>query len=229
MGKRLISQRRGKGSIHKAPSHRYKSDAKYPRSSPLSGKVMDLVHDPGHTAVLALVSWDGGVKSHILASEGLRVGDKIENSGKPGDVMELGSIPDGSPIFNIELRRGDGGTLARGAGANATMVSHDRDWAMVRLPSGKLKRLKVDSRATVGIASGGGRGTKPFLKAGKKKICVRSKARKFQRVSGVAKNPVDHPHGGGAHQHVGGAGSIARGAPPGQKAGTIAPKRTGKR
>ncbi len=229
MGKRLISQRRGKGSVYKAPSHRYKSNAKYPNSKSLSGKVLDLVHDPGHTAVLALISWKDGGESFVLSPEGLKVGDEIGRDGKIGDVMELASIQKGAPIFNIELRRGDGGSLARGAGTYATVVSHDGDWAMVKLPSGKFKKLKADSRATIGVASGGGRKEKPLLKAGKKKNVLRSKAKKFPIVSGVAKNPVDHPHGGGAHQHVGGRGSVARGAPPGQKVGTIAPKRTGKR
>jgi large subunit ribosomal protein L2 len=229
MGKRLPSQRRGKGSVYRAPSHRYKSSAKYPNFEHLSGRVVDLVHDPGHSAVLAKVLWDSGVESYILSPEGQRVGDRIGSDGKVGDVMELASIPEGRPIFNLELRRGDGGSLARGAGTSITIVSRDRDWAMIKLPSGGLKRIRADSRATIGVASGGGRKEKPFLKAGKKSNALRSKARRFPVVSGVAKNPVDHPHGGGAHQHVGGPGSVARGAPSGQKVGSIAPRRTGKR
>jgi large subunit ribosomal protein L2 len=148
---------------------------------------------------------------------------------KTGNILPLISIPQGAPIFNIEGEPGDGGKFVRSAGAYATIVSHERDGTIVKLPSGKHKKFLPDCRATIGLPAGGGRGDKPFVKAGKKYHAVRARARIYPVTSGVAMNPVNHPHGGGGHPHVGRPKTVARGAPPGRKVGSIAAKRTGKR
>jgi large subunit ribosomal protein L2 len=117
----------------------------------------------------------------------------------------------------------------RSGGNAAEVVSHDEKRTVIRLPSGKLRNFNPDCRATVGLLAGGGREDKPFLKAGKKFHLMKTKAVRWPRVRGVAMNPVDHPHGGGAHNYTPGRTSVARGTPPGRKVGKIAPSRTGKR
>jgi len=228
MGKRIISRRRGSGGIYSAPSHKYKADVKYPTLDGVSGTIIEFIHDPGHTAPLMIVNFNGK-KEFMLPAEGTRNGQKIsigENVGI-GNILQIGSIPEGTKIFNIEGEPGDGGKFVRSGGSSATVISH-AEKTIVQLPSGKFKSLNQKCRATVGIVSGGGRPEKPWVKAGKKYHAMRSKARVYPTVSGVAMNPVDHPHGGGSHQHVGKTSSLPKGAPPGRKVGHIAPKRTGK-
>ncbi|HIH97436.1 MAG TPA: 50S ribosomal protein L2 [Thermoplasmata archaeon] len=233
MGKKMIQQRRGRGTFQ----YRNKSSkikVKYIPPSPESkGQVLDLIHEPGHTAPVAELRLHNGKKIPFLAPEGIAVGDEILFSQKPhvelGSVLPLKHIPDGTPIFNLELKPGDGGKLVRAAGAYATVTSHDAKGATLSLPSGKFKQLNPDCRATIGISAGGGRGDQPFLSAGKRYKAFRKMGKVFPRVSGVAMNAVDHPHGGGSHGYEGGPTSLSRGASPGQKAGKVAPKRTGKR
>ena len=170
----------------------------------------------------------------ILATEGTEVGREIkftENKGDcaKGNILPVGTIPEGYPIYNIEITPGDGGKLVRAGGSGATVVSHDSKKTVVKLPSGQFKTIDSSCRATVGIAAGGGRKDKPFLKAGKKFHARRKKGKQYPVVRGVAMNAVNHPHGGGGHQHVGGPSTVSRGAPPGRKVGNIAAKRTGRR
>ena len=118
---------------------------------------------------------------------------------QPGNVTIVRKIPEGTPVYNIEGRPMDGGQFVRTAGNNAEIVSHDSKGTVIRMPSGKFRRFHGECRATVGLVAGGGRGDKPFVKAGKKYHLMKTKAVKWPRVRGVAMNPVDHPHGGGAH------------------------------
>jgi large subunit ribosomal protein L2 len=228
MGKRIISRRRGKGGIYSAPSHKYKADVKYPSFDKGLGAVIDFVHDPGHTAPLAVVDFNGE-KAFMLTAEGIRNGQKVSIGEKVGigNILQIGSIPEGTKVFNIEGEPGDGGKFVRSGGTSATVISH-AEKTIVQLPSGKFKSLNQKCRATIGIVAGGGRPEKPWVKAGKKYHAMRSKAKRYPTVSGVAMNPVDHPHGGGSHQHVGKTSTLPRGAPPGRKVGHIAAKRTGK-
>jgi large subunit ribosomal protein L2 len=229
MGKRITAQRRGKGHRYAAPSHRYKGEAKHLRDG--KGTVIDLVHDPLHTAPLAKVKHESGEKTWTLANEGLSVGAVIESGPAVpvavGNTLPIGNIPEGTTVFNVEKNAGDGGKFARSGGNNAIIVSHGPK-TMVRLPSGKFVPLQKTCRATIGVLAGGGRGDKPFTKAGNKHHSIRSKATNYPVVSGVAKNPVDHPHGGGAHQHVGKPSTVSRHAPPGRKVGSIAARKTGR-
>ncbi len=234
MGKRILTRRRGAakpGLI--SPSHKHKGAVRYPRGFMGTGKVTGLRHAPGRTAVVATVSFEDGDSFQMLAAEGMSVGQAVTFTDKtmiqPGNVTVIRKIPEGTPIYNIEGRPSDGGQYVRTAGNNAEIVSHDAKGTMIRMPSGKFRRFHGDCRATVGLVAGGGRGDKPFVKAGKKHHLMKTKAAKWPRVRGVAMNPVDHPHGGGAHNYTPGRTSVARGTPPGRKVGKIAPSRTGKR
>lgn len=232
MGKRIISRRRGSGGIYSAPSHKYKADVKYIHDDNIGGTVHSLMHDAGHTSPIAKVDLENGKSTFLIAPEGLRVNQKVfigENAKiKIGNILPLKAITEGTRIFNIECRPKDGGKLVRSAGTSAIIISKG-ERIVVQLPSGQLKHLLPECRATIGIVSGGGRKDKPWAKAGKKFHAMRSKAKVWPIVSGTAMNPVDHPHGGGSHQHVGKTSSLGHGASPGRKVGHIAPKRTGKR
>ncbi len=235
MGKRIIPQRRGRGGIYATPNHRYKAGkagVRHPRvRAQQTGDVLDLLHDPGRTAPLALVRLQDGSEHHIIAPEGVAVGDAIEllsENVEPGNVMKLRNIPEGTPVFNVESQPGDGGKFVRSAGTNAVLVGQGPKKVTVRLPSGVFKSFHPACRATVGVVAGGGHQDKPFVKAGKKHHAYRARGKLFPKVSGVAKNPVDHPHGGGNKQHVG-TGMPGRNAPPGRKVGSVAARRTGKR
>ena len=236
MGKRLIQQRRGRTqSKFNAPSHRFKGKIKYARNNEnKEGIVQDIIHDPGRNAPLASVMLSDNKKILVLAPEGIKVGDKIKFTDDKkeigvGNVLHVGKIPEGAPIYNIELSPGDGGKLVRAGGSNATVVSHDKEKTVIQLPSGQFKTLDAKCKATVGIIAGGGRKDKPFLKAGKKHIAFKKRGKQYPIVRGVAMNAVSHPHGGGGHQHVGKPYTVKRGASPGRKVGSIAAKRTGRK
>lgn len=236
MGKRLIQQRRGK--IHtkfNSPSHRFKGEIKYDyKTNSTEGTVIDIIHDPGRTAPLADIKTIENKKVTIIAPEGIKIGDKIKftdekNDVAVGNILYIGKIQEGAPIFNIELKPGDGGKLVRAGGSTATVVSHEKNITVIQLPSGAFKRLDSNCKATIGVVAGGGRKDKPYLKAGKKSIAQRVRGKQYPTVRGVAMSAVNHPHGGGGHQHVGGPSTVKRGASPGRKVGNIAAKRTGRK
>ena len=140
-------------------------------------------------------------------------------------VRDVGTI-----VFNVESKPGDRGTLARTSGNYATVVSHnpEENKTRLRMPSGSKKIVNSDCRATVGVVAGGGRCDKPMLKAGRAYHKYKAKRNSWPKVRGVAMNPVEHPHGGGNHQHIGHPSTCRRDAPAGQKAGLIAARRTGR-
>jgi large subunit ribosomal protein L2 len=226
MGKRLITQRRGRGGSHyRSPSHKHLGAVSYPRTEG-EGVVLNIMHSPGHTSPVARVRFEEGTVL-MLANEGMRVGQRIlvgTSEVARGNVLRVRDIPEGTQIFNVEIRPGDGGKLVRSAGASALVVSHGTV-TVIKMPSGQFKELHPECRATVGVVAGGGHAEKPFAKAGKKYHTYRSRAKSHLKVRGVAMNPVNHPHGGGSHQHVGGPSTISAGAPPGKKVGRLAPKK----
>ncbi|MFB6068318.1 MAG: 50S ribosomal protein L2 [Halobacterium sp.] len=235
MGRRIQGQRRGRGtSTFRAPSHRYKAELshKKPEGDVLSGEVVDIEHDPARSAPVARVEFDDGDQRLVLAAEGVGVGDTLEvgisASVEPGNTLPLAEIPEGVPVSNVERQPGDGGVFARASGVNADLITHERDAAVVQLPSGEVKRLSPDCRATIGVVAGGGRTEKPFVKAGNKHHKMKARGTKWPRVRGVAMNAVDHPFGGGGRQHPGRPKSVSKNAPPGRKVGDIASKRTGR-
>ena len=118
--------------------------------------------------------------------------------------------------------------IARSGGNDARIETRMGDYVRVRLLSGRAKDLPAACRATIGVVGGHGRTEKPLLKAGAAHHRARARGKQYPTVSGVAMNPVDHPHGGGNHQAVHGPSSVSRNSPPGQKVGNIAPRRTGR-
>jgi large subunit ribosomal protein L2 len=192
-----------------------------------TGKILDLVHAPGRTSPLAEIDLDGKVVK-IIAAEGIQVGQQIQigdaETVASGNIMSLGSIPEGTLVFNIEARPGDGGKFVRSSGNAAAIVSRGEK-VVLQMPSGAFKTFDPTCRASIGIVAGGGHREKPFGKAGAKFHAYRSKSKAYFKVRGVAMNPVDHPHGGGSHQHVGKPSTVGRNAPPGRKVGRLSPKR----
>ncbi len=237
MGKRIISQRRGKGSsTFRAPSHKFKANLIHPvvesLSENISGTVIDIEHDPARSAPILKVYFDKGFTQYLLACESISIGSKIEcgpkSSVKAGNILPIGKIPEGVLICNIEGRPLDGGKFIRSSGTYGTVISHEENRTSVQLSSGALKWLHPECRAVIGIVAGGGRTEKPFLKAGKKYHKMKVRATRYPRVRGVAMNPRDHPFGGGNRQHPCRSTTVSRNAPPGAKVGHIAARRTGK-
>jgi len=236
MGRRIQGQRRGRGSpTFRAPSHRYKADLSHrnvEEGDVVSGTVVDVEHDPARSAPVAAVEFEDGDRRLVLAPEGVGVGDEIQVGVsariEPGNTLPLAEIPEGVPVCNVEANPGDGGKFARASGVNATLMAHDRNVAVVQLPSDEVKRLDPQCRATVGVVAGGGRPEKPLVKAGNKYHKMQSRGTKWPTVRGVAMNAVDHPFGGGGRQHPGKPKSISRNAPPGRKVGDISSRRTGR-
>jgi large subunit ribosomal protein L2 len=230
MGKRIISRRRGAGTAtYRSPSHRHHGPLRMPDISIRSeGTVTALVHSPGHSSPVAEVRSDAGVTYRLPASAGSVTGDRFSLNAGPlarGSVLPLGQIPDGTLVSNIEIRPNDGGKMIRAAGTSALVVAHENTTVTLQLPSGAFKRVLLECRAQVGPVAGGGRGDRPFIKAGKKVWAYRSIAKAPFYVRGVAMNPVNHPFGGGAHQHVGRPSTVSSGTWPGAKVGRFGPKR----
>ena len=226
MGKNLQTQRRGRGTspTYRSPSHRHHGPVAHPHLLG-AGTVVDIFQAPGHTAPLARVRYDGQ-EVLMIACDGLQVG-QVVSVGAPnvdrGNTLPLGEIPEGTLVYNIEARPGDGGRYVRAAGTQAVVVSRG-ERTVVQLPSGQFRSFHPTCRATIGAVAGAGRGDKPFTKAGKKWHAFRSFSKAPFRVRGVAMNAVNHPHGGGSHQHVGGPSTVGFGAPPGRKVGRLSPR-----
>ena len=236
MGRRIRGQRRGRGGpTFRAPSHRYKAELSHRNvedDDVVTGEVVGIEHDPARSAPVADIQFDDGDRRLVLAPEGITVGDEIQVGVsariEPGNTLPLAEIPEGVPVCNVEANPGDGGKYARASGVSATLLTHDRNVSVVQLPSGEMKRLDPQCRATIGVVAGGGRTDKPMLKAGTKYHKVSSRGTVWPRVRGVAMNAVDHPFGGGGRQHPGKPKSISRDAPPGRKVGDISSRRTGR-
>ncbi|MBI0583613.1 MAG: 50S ribosomal protein L2 [Methanomassiliicoccus sp.] len=229
MGKQLRQQRRGKGSaVYRNPGHRQIGCIRYPNVDAGAGKIVDLIHAPGRSGPLAKVEF-GGERVFMIAAEGMMVGNEVNyETGSadlsPGNVVPLSSVPEGSFVYNVEGQPGDGGKFVRVAGASATVVSRGGKVVLL-MPSGSFKSFDPRCRASLGVVAGGGQREKPFGKAGNKYHAYRSKAKANFKVKGVAMNPVNHPHGGGGHPHVGKPSTVGRNAPPGRKVGRLSPKR----
>jgi len=224
MGKRVISRRRGSGTgRYRSPSHRHHGAVYHPAPEIVGeGKVVAILPAPGRTAPIAEVVAPEGSTVRVLATAGLATGDTISfQEGKldRGSILPLGHIPDGTIVSNLEVKPFDGGRLVRVAGASALVVAHSGTDVTVQLPSGAFKQLLATCRAQVGAVGGGGRQERPIIKAGKKFWATRSLARASFKVRGVAMNPVNHPFGGGAHQHVGRPSTVSSGTWPGAKVG----------
>lgn len=166
-------------------------------------KVAAVEYDPNRNARLALLFYVDGEKAYILAPDGLKVGDEVVSSRnadiRPGNCLSLSFIPPGTMIHNIELRRGKGGQLVRSAGGAAQLMGKDGDYALVRLPSGEVRKVHTLCRATIGQVSNLEAKNSNLGKAGRARWLGR---RPHNR--GVTMNPVDHPMGGGEGRTSGG-------------------------
>ena len=209
--------------------------AKYPNYSLTEkhlGEIIDLVHERGRDVPLAKVRSEDGSISFIPAVLGTKVGSKIQFGSEAdisdGNVISVQNIPDGTIVCNVEKHFGDGGSLIKSAGTNATVFSHGPDGVTIKLPSGKFSTINPKNRAMIGTLAGGGVGDRPFMRAGVKWRRFRSKGQKYPIVRGVAQAAYVHPHGGGRHQHVGQSSTVSRNAPPGAKVGSIAARKTGR-
>jgi len=245
MGRVIRGQRKGAGGIFKSHTHHRKGAAKHrpldfaERHGYMKGLVKEIIHDPGRGAPLAIVEFRDPyrfkrVKQNFIAAEGMYTGQFVYCGKKAvltvGNVLPVSELPEGTVICNVEAKQGDRGTLARTSGNYATVITQNPDdkKTRVRLPSGAKKSIPNTSRAMIGIVAGGGRIDKPLLKAGTAYHKYKAKRNSWPKVRGVAMNPVDHPHGGGNHQHIGHPSTVRRDAPAGQKVGLIAARRTGR-
>lgn len=236
MGKSLIQQARGKGGpVYRSRSFRFKGDARLrpAQEKLLQGTIIDFVHCPGHTAPLAEIEYEDGETCLLIAPEGVKVGDKVAlgpgASVDPGNVLALKDIPEGTPVYNIELIPGDGGRFCRSSGVFARVVAKTPEYVTVLLPSKKLKNLHGNCRAMIGIVAGGGRVEKPFLKAGAKHHKLRARNKRYPRQSAAAQNAVDHPFGNKRTSRKAKQRPIGHFAPPGRKVGKFWPRRTGRK
>ncbi len=230
MGKNLIQQRRGKGSGRfRARSFAYAGVAAVKNKKYYT--VLDLIRSTGHSAPLARVAYDDDTRGLLIAAEGLFVGKRYsigpDSQVKYGNVLPLKDIPEGTPIFNIESKPGDGGRFVRSSGAAAKLVTKTDSTITIKLPSKKNKYFHPECRATIGFVSGGGRTEKPLLKAGKKHHMMKSRNKYYPIVSGSAMNAVAHPFGNKRSSRKSKAKPTSRNAPPGRKVGAIAARRTG--
>ncbi len=160
------------------------------------GRVAAIEYDPNRSARIALIYYADGEKRYILAPLGLSIGDTIKSGSdaevKPGNALPLKLIPSGSLLHNIELKRGRGGQLVRGAGTAAHLMVKEGEYALVRLPSGEVRRIHGDCLATIGQVGNVDHQNINFGKAGRKRLLGWRPT-----VRGSAMSPRDHPHGGG--------------------------------
>ncbi len=159
-------------------------------------KVSTIEYDPNRTANIALLTYADGEKRYILAPLGLKVGDEVVSGDtadiKPGNALKIANIPVGTLIHNIELKPGRGGQCVRSAGASAQLMAKEGAYAQVRMPSGEVRMIPVDAKATIGQIGNLDYSNISIGKAGRKRhMGVRP------TVRGSAMNPCDHPHGGG--------------------------------
>ena len=195
---RITMRRRGGG--HK---RRYRVIDFKRNKDGVEGRVTTIEYDPNRSAFIALVVYRDGDKRYILAPQGLVVGAKV-NSGPEapivvGNALPLSSIPIGSTIHNIELNPGQGARMARSAGVEVQLMTRDELRAQLRMPSGEIREVPVQCRATIGQVGNTDHGNIVLGKAGRARWLGRR-----PKVRGVVMNPVDHPHGGGEGKSSGG-------------------------
>ena len=195
---RITARRRGGG--HK---RNYRIVDFKRRKFDVPAKVQRLEYDPNRTAFIALIEYEDGELSYILAPQRLGVGDTVISGEradiKPGNAMPLASIPVGSIVHNVEMKPGKGGQIARSAGTYVQLVGRDAGNALLRLGSSEVRMVRAECMATIGAVSNQDQANIKLGKAGRKRWLG-----KRPSVRGVAMNPIDHPHGGGEGRTSGG-------------------------
>jgi large subunit ribosomal protein L2 len=189
-----------RGGGHKQ-SYRYVDFKR--RKHDVPATVERLEYDPNRSAFIALIKYDDGELSYIIAPQRLKAGDKVVSGArvdiKPGNAMPMGAIPVGTIIHNVEMKIGGGAKMARAAGCYAQLVGKDAGYAQIKLQSGELRVVRAECMATVGAVSNPDNQNQSIGKAGRNRWLGR---RPHNR--GVVMNPVDHPHGGGEGRTSGG-------------------------
>ena len=185
----------------------------------IPAKVHSIQYDPNRSARIALLHYADGEKRYIIAPDGLKDGDKVisgpDSPPELGNCLPLKNIPLGTTIHNIELAPGRGGKLCRSAGTNATLAARESGWAQINLPSGEIRRVPAECRATIGSTSNSDHMGIVLGKAGRKRWLGRR-----PHVRGTAMNPVDHPHGGGEGRTKGGRHPVSPTGKPAKGGGT---------
>lgn len=222
---RITSRRRGGGHKRLYRLIDFKRD-----KFEIPAKVQALEYDPNRSAFLALLAYADGEKRYILAPEGLKRGDTVVSTNKPvedftpGLSLPLALIPASTMIHSVEMLAGRGAQIARGAGAAVQLVSVEGDYATVKMPSGEVRMVPANCRATIGAVGNGDHQNEKIGKAGRN----RWKGMR-PRVRGMVMNPIDHPNGGGEAKSKGGGGwqqlvspwgQLAKGFPTRKKAKT---------
>ena len=188
---RITVRHRGGGNRRKYRIIDFKRD-----KFDVDATVLTLEYDPNRSAHIALLQYEDGEKRYIIAPEGLKVGDKVEAGPsadiKPGNALPLTNIPTGTFIHNVELYPGRGGQLARAAGNAAQLMAKEGGYALLRLPSGELRKVPETCMATIGVVGNTDHENVKIGKAGRTRhMGIRP------TVRGSVMNPCDHPHGGG--------------------------------
>ena len=217
---RITARRRGGG--HK---RRYRIIDFKRTKFDVTATVERLEYDPNRTAFIALIQYEDGEKSYILAPQRLRPGDKVvsgENVDiRPGNALPMVNIPVGTIIHNVEMKAGKGGQIARSAGTYVQLIGKDQGYAQLRLKSGELRMVRAECMATVGAVSNPDQKNIKLGKAGRKRWLG-----KRPSVRGVAMNPIDHPHGGGEGRTSGGRHPVTPWGKPTKGKRTRSNKRT---
>ena len=196
---------RSKGAGHK---RKYREIDFYRKKDNLKAKIERIEYDPNRSAHVALIKYEDGLMSYILAPNKIKIGDEVvsgKNKGiEIGNCMPLSDIPTGTDIHNIELYPNGGGKLARSAGSSAQISGKDENYCIIKLSSGEIRKIINTARATIGSVSNTDHQNIKIGKAGRN----RWKGRR-PSVRGVAMNPVDHPHGGGEGKTSGGRSPVS--------------------
>lgn len=232
MGKRIIQQARGKGSLtYRAKKSAYIYKIKYPMQNG-EAEIVSIIHSAAHSAPLMKLKINEEI-FFIPAFKGATVGQKIfagvSGEIKEGNILPVKSIPIGTNVYNIEINPGDGGKMIRAAGSSAVLSKKlENGKIVVSMPNHKEVLLSGDCRATIGVIAGEGRKLKPFVTAGRKFYKMKARNKLWPRTSAVKMNAVDHPFGSGRGKRI--KSKIAkRNAPAGARVGHLRPRRTGKR
>lgn len=200
---RITSRRRGGGHKRMYRVVDFKRD-----KTGIEGKVEAIEYDPNRTARIALVKYADNELRYIIAPDNLKVGNKIISADdgdiQPGNSLPIGKIPLGSFVHNVELRPGKGGQLARSAGSSCIIVSKDDKYSQIKLPSGEVRMILNNCKATLGVVSNLEHENISLGKAGRSRwLGIRP------HVRGVAMNPIDHPMGGGEGKTSGGGHPVS--------------------
>src|SRR6202451_4276293 len=193
----------------------------------IPAKVASIEYDPNRTARIALLNYADGEKRYIICPVGLQVGRTVTSGAEAdilvGNALPLKNIPAGTVVHNIELRPGKGGQMARSAGTQAQLVSKEGDYALLKLPSGEIRKVLVECTATIGQVGNVEHENVSLGKAGRKRWMG-----KMPHNRGVSMNPVDHPHGGGEGKTSGGRHPVTPWGQPTRGFKTRNNKRTNK-